>query len=122
MTVADRSADARQDGHDHPGCRADAGVFVPPCRGNGAFGGLGASGGRLIGPPSRPVTCADQGVSRAELIRQLIDASLGAPGAADLDADLAAIRESFGVLRDEEIPLGRGPDDRARHLDRMVGR
>ncbi len=63
-----------------------------------------------------------QGVSRAELIRQLIDASLGAPGAADLDADLAAIRESFGVLRDEEIPLGRGPDDRARHLDRMVGR
>ena len=63
-----------------------------------------------------------QGISRAELIRQLIDTGISAAGAADLDADLAAIRESFGVLRDEEIPLGRGPDDRARHLDRMVGR
>lgn len=61
-----------------------------------------------------------QGISRAELIRQLIDAGIGATGAADLDADLAAIRESFGVLRDEDIPLVRGPDERARHLGRVA--
>jgi hypothetical protein len=63
-----------------------------------------------------------QGISRAELIRQFIDAGLGASGAADLDADLAAIRESFGVLRDQDIPLVRGPDERARHLERVAGR
>lgn len=63
-----------------------------------------------------------QGISRAELIRQLIDTGISAAGAADLDADLAAIRESFGVLGDEDIPLGRGPDERARHLDRVASR
>jgi Ribbon-helix-helix protein, copG family len=63
-----------------------------------------------------------QGISRAELIRQLIDAGIGAAGTADLDADLAAIQESFGVLRDEDIPLVRGPDERARHLNRMASR
>jgi cell division protein ZapA (FtsZ GTPase activity inhibitor) len=44
-----------------------------------------------------------QGISRAELIRQLIDRSINESGAADLDADLAAIRESFGVARDEDV-------------------
>ncbi len=63
-----------------------------------------------------------QGISRAELIRQLIDRSIGATGAADLDADLAAIRESFGALRDEDISFGRGPDERSRHLDRVASR
>jgi hypothetical protein len=63
-----------------------------------------------------------QGISRAELIRQLIDRSIGAPGAADLDADLAAIRESFGVLHDGDISFGRGPDERSRHLDRVANR
>ncbi len=63
-----------------------------------------------------------QGISRAELIRQLIDAGLSAPGTADLDADLAAIRESFGALRDQDIPLARGPDERARHLERVASR
>lgn len=62
-----------------------------------------------------------QGISRAELIRQLIDTGISA-GAADLDADLAAIQESFGVLGDEDIPLDRGPDERARHLDRVASR
>ncbi len=60
-----------------------------------------------------------QGISRAELIRQLIDRSISASGA-DLDADLAAIRGSFGIARDEDISFGRGADERSRHLDRMA--
>ncbi len=63
-----------------------------------------------------------KGISRAEFIRQLIDRSIGASGAADLDADLAAIRESFGVLHDEDISVCRGPDERSRHLDRVANR
>lgn len=61
-----------------------------------------------------------QGISRAELIRQFIDRSIAMPGAADLDADLAAIRESFGVLRDQDIATGRGRDERSRHLERVA--
>jgi hypothetical protein len=61
-----------------------------------------------------------RGVSRAEIIRQLIDRSLGESGAVDLDADLDAIRGSFGVARDEDIAFGRGTDERARHLNRMA--
>ncbi len=61
-----------------------------------------------------------QGISRAELIRQLIDRSISASGAADLDADLAAIRESFGIAHGEDISFGRGPDERSRHLDRVA--
>jgi Ribbon-helix-helix protein, copG family len=61
-----------------------------------------------------------QGISRAELIRQLIDRSIGRSGAADLDADLAAIRDSFGIARDEDISFGRGSDERSRHLDRVA--
>jgi hypothetical protein len=61
-----------------------------------------------------------EGISRAELIRQLIDRSLGTSGAADLDADLAAIRDSFGVARDEDILFSRGADERSRHLDRIA--
>jgi Ribbon-helix-helix protein, copG family len=59
-----------------------------------------------------------QGISRAELIRQLIDRSISA--SADLDADLAAIRDSFGIARDEEVSSGRGSDERSRHLDHMA--
>ncbi len=61
-----------------------------------------------------------RGISRAELIRRLIDRSIGALGAADLDADLDAIRDSFGIGRDEDISSGRGSDERSRHLDRMA--
>ena len=61
-----------------------------------------------------------QGISRAELIRQLIDRSIGASGVADLDTDLAAIRDSFGIARDEDVSFGRGSDERSRHLDRMA--
>lgn len=60
-----------------------------------------------------------QGISRAEVIRQLIDRSIGESGA-DLDADLAAIRDSFGITRAEDIAFGRGSDERSRHLNRMA--
>lgn len=56
-----------------------------------------------------------QGISRAEVVRRLIDRSL-ATQPADLDADVAAIEMSFGVLTDVAAP-GRAPDVRAEHLD-----
>ncbi len=60
---------------------------------------------------------ADEGVSRAEIIRRLLDRSLG--GTDDsLESDLAAIDDSFGTLRDADIP-GRGPGEREEHLARM---
>jgi hypothetical protein len=61
-----------------------------------------------------------RGISRAELIRQLIDSGLTAAGSADLETDLAAIAESFGALSESDDFLARGADDRARHLDRMA--
>ncbi len=57
---------------------------------------------------------AAEGVSRAELIRRLIDRELD--GADHLHADLMAIDESFGVLANADAPV-RGIDDRQRHLD-----
>jgi Ribbon-helix-helix protein, copG family len=63
-----------------------------------------------------------QGISRGELIRQYIDAGLGAAGGTDLASDLAAIDESFGVLRDQEVILTRGFDERAKYLKRLAGR
>ena len=59
------------------------------------------------------------GVSRAELIRELIDRSIGGHPGADLTADLAAIDESFGILADEEIP-GRIRDERMDYLERLA--
>jgi hypothetical protein len=61
-----------------------------------------------------------QGISRAEVIRQLIARSIGSSGASDLDTDLAAIRDSFGIARDQDASFGRGSDERSRHLDRMA--
>jgi len=63
-----------------------------------------------------------RGISRAELIRQFIDRGITTPGVADLEGDLAAIRESFGTLRDDAVGSGRGPDERARHLERVATR
>ena len=60
---------------------------------------------------------AQQGVSRAELIRRLLDRALSSTGD-DLASDLTAIRASFGALRDAETPP-RSPGDREDHLDRM---
>jgi hypothetical protein len=59
-----------------------------------------------------------RGISRAELIRQLIDRGIGADVSADLAADLAAIDASFGALSGDDAleTVARGPDDRSRHL------
>ncbi|MDR0416956.1 MAG: ribbon-helix-helix domain-containing protein [Propionibacteriaceae bacterium] len=60
---------------------------------------------------------ADEGVSRAELIRQLLDQAL-AGATADTIADQAAIEASFGVLAEAEAPP-RGPGGREAHLAQM---
>lgn len=56
-----------------------------------------------------------EGVSRAEVVRRLIDRGL-ASKSTDLDDDLAAIDASFGTMP-EVGPRGREPDERAAHLD-----
>lgn len=58
-----------------------------------------------------------EGISRAALVRRLVDESIHS-NRADLDADLAAIEQSFGALGDEDL-LGRGRDERASHLERL---
>jgi Ribbon-helix-helix protein, copG family len=58
-----------------------------------------------------------QGVSRAALIRRLIDRGLG-QNDGDLESDLAAIEASSNVLSGEDF-LERGPDERSRHLDQV---
>ena len=58
-----------------------------------------------------------RGVSRAELVRNLIDRGLHGEER-DTASDLAAIEASFGAVADE-IVLERGDDARARHLDGM---
>ena len=47
-----------------------------------------------------------RGVSRAELIRQLIDSGISGQQTAELEADLAAIENAFGVLDEEGELLG----------------
>jgi hypothetical protein len=61
-------------------------------------------------------------VSRASLIRQLIDRHLASDDDTDLDGDLAAIEQSFGVESVRDMPLRRGPDERSRHLDKLARR
>lgn len=58
-----------------------------------------------------------QGVSRAEIIRRLVDRGMETKPA-DPAADLAAIEESFAVIRDERF-TEREPDAREAHLDRI---
>lgn len=60
---------------------------------------------------------SEEGVSRAEIIRRLIDRALAGRDD-DLAADLAAIDESFGALRELDLPA-RGTSDREEHLSRM---
>lgn len=60
---------------------------------------------------------AEEGVSRAEVIRRLLDRALAGRDD-DLAADLAAIDESFGILSDLDVPA-RGAGDREEHLARM---
>jgi hypothetical protein len=60
-----------------------------------------------------------EGVSRAELIRGLIDRAIGGSPGADLAADLAAIEGSFGILAEDEA-FTRGRDERMDYLDRLA--
>jgi hypothetical protein len=60
-----------------------------------------------------------EGVSRAELIRELIDRAIGGQPGADLSADLAAIDGSFGILA-EQGAFSRSRDQRADYLDRLA--
>jgi len=59
---------------------------------------------------------AAEGISRAELIRRILDRTL--VGDDDIASDLAAIEASFGVLGDIDVPV-RGSSEREKHLDRM---
>jgi metal-responsive CopG/Arc/MetJ family transcriptional regulator len=61
-----------------------------------------------------------QGISRAALIRRLIDRGLDQSDG-DLESDLAAIEASFNVLSGDEAFLERGADERSRHLDKVRG-
>jgi hypothetical protein len=65
-----------------------------------------------------------RGISRAELVRQLIDNGIGAAASVDLEADLAAIDDSFGALSGVNTfqALARKPDDRSRHLHKVATR
>jgi hypothetical protein len=60
---------------------------------------------------------AQQGVSRAELIRQLLDRVL-TNADESLASDLQAIDDSFGALRDIDVPV-RGRGSREDHLARV---
>lgn len=61
-----------------------------------------------------------EGISRAEVIRRLIDEAM-ASDRRDLQGDLAAIEESFASLA-EDVAFGRGVDERARHLEAIAAR
>jgi len=61
-----------------------------------------------------------EGVSRAELIRELIDRALGGGAGSDLAADVAAIYGSFGILTGQE-KFSRTRDQRMDYLDRLAG-
>lgn len=60
---------------------------------------------------------AQEGISRAELIRRLIDRALTGNDVSRA-ADLAAIEDSFGTVRDLEY-ASRGTGDREEHLARI---
>ena len=61
---------------------------------------------------------AAEGVTRAEIIRRLLDRGL--EGGDQLASDLAAIDASFGAVEDV-ADFERGEDDRQRHLDALWG-
>jgi hypothetical protein len=63
-----------------------------------------------------------RGISRAELIRRLLDGAIGGTQTDRLSDDLAAIDASFGVLREGEDFVARGPDERSHHLERIARR
>jgi Ribbon-helix-helix protein, copG family len=65
-----------------------------------------------------------EGVSRAEIVRRIIDRAIDGGSDDDLLSDLDAIDASFGVLDgsdglDEILDAPRGPDARSEHLARI---
>ena len=60
-----------------------------------------------------------EGVSRAEVIRELIDRAIARNPGADLSADVAAIEESFGILAGEG-DFARARDERMEYLKRLA--
>jgi hypothetical protein len=58
-----------------------------------------------------------QGISKAELVRRLVDRGIDGIEKDTLDSDLAAISESFGAIATAAPVSSRGPDQRQRHLD-----
>ncbi|MGH7883579.1 MAG: antitoxin [Candidatus Dormibacteraceae bacterium] len=60
-----------------------------------------------------------QGISSAEVVRRLIKNSFKGTASSELEADLAAIRDSFGVLGKNCETISREPDDRSRHLNQI---
>lgn len=60
-----------------------------------------------------------EGVSRAEVIRELIDRAIGGHPGADLAADLDAIHSSFGILGEQEA-FSRSRDQRGDYLGRLA--
>ncbi len=59
-----------------------------------------------------------QGMSRAALIRRLIDRGLDQRDG-ELESDLSAIEDSFGVLSSDEDAVERGVDERTDCLDEV---
>ena len=62
-----------------------------------------------------------EGVSRAELIRAMLDRALDIGGSELLDSDLAAIEGSFGAVTDE-FSVDRQDGAREAHLGRLARR
>jgi metal-responsive CopG/Arc/MetJ family transcriptional regulator len=62
-----------------------------------------------------------QGISRAALIRRLINRGLDQSDG-DLESDLAAIEASFNVVAGDEEFLERGADERSAHLEKVRAR
>ena len=60
-----------------------------------------------------------EGLSRAEVIRRLLDLALRHE-VDDLSSDLAAITEAFGALRDEPFDIDRSDGARGTHLERIA--
>lgn len=60
----------------------------------------------------------EEGTSRSVLVRRLIDQALSGELRGP-DEDIDAIKQSFGILADVDVPTRRGPDERELHLTRI---
>jgi metal-responsive CopG/Arc/MetJ family transcriptional regulator len=64
---------------------------------------------------------AAEAVSRAEIIRRLLDAGLNEEHDR-LDRDIAALEHTFGAMADGALVFERHEDARMRHLDEIAHR